>query len=363
MTTKIDFTFESSRFGRGVGSSAKVHLLEEKNAACKEAYSEDNSDGTEVCEEEREDSSEVTSADTFPESNEDHADGAFVFFNTSEGGSLQIACTSHHSLEGVSKSIGRAGIGISVLAWGFLGIDIGEGVRDREELTLKNSSEKRPEKNKNGYKTQSYKDPFRKVLVESLMALFCTTCMMYLVTHKTVNDGDPVYVGAFLVHLHAKNGWLTEEEKKFYGEDHLDTKIVGDYSSDEDDSSSDEEHQAAAPHVLAKDTKDEKDEGTPRPRGVHFSFANAERRFKSPTSPNYSPLQTPEPKTKKMMCGEVSRAKKALRIDHEDTTMKIKTKPKTKTEIRESNFWTKGSKSRDKSKESLRRLLHLHVVV
>ncbi|KAL3684194.1 hypothetical protein R1sor_002216 [Riccia sorocarpa] len=181
-------------------------------------------------------------------------------------------------------------------------------------------SEKRPEKDKNGYKTRSYKDPFKKVLAESLMALFCPAHMMYLVTHKvafiervvkgkkmnwgavfaqhvlhslkTVNDGNPVYVGAFL-------------------------------SSDEDDTYSDEEQQAAAPQVLAKDTEDEdedEDECTPRPRGVHFSFEDAIRKPKSHTSPNYSPQATPEPKTKKRMQGEVTRTKRTLRTGLEDTT-------------------------------------------
>ncbi|KAL3691606.1 hypothetical protein R1sor_005257 [Riccia sorocarpa] len=219
-----------------------------------------------------------------------------------------------------------------------------EGVNPEELF-----SEKRPEKDKNGYKTRSYKDPFKKVLAEALMVLFCPARMMYLVTHKvafiervakkekvnweavfaqhvlhslkTVNDGNPVYIGAFLVHLHAKNGWLTEEEKKLYGEDHPGAKNIADYSSDEDDTSSDEEQQAVAPQVLTKDTEDEdEDEGTPRPQGVQLSFEDAIRKPKSPTSPNYSPLATPEPKTKKRMRGEVTRAKKALRIGHEDTT-------------------------------------------
>ncbi|KAL3678543.1 hypothetical protein R1sor_021499 [Riccia sorocarpa] len=211
-------------------------------------------------------------------------------------------------------------------------------------------SEKRPDKDKNGYKTRSYIDPFKKVLAEALMALFCPARMMYLVTHKvvfiervvwkekfnwgavfaqhvlhslkTVNDGNPVYVGAFLVHLHAKNGWLTEGEKKIYGEDHPSVKNIADYSSDEGDTSSDEEEQEVAPRVLAKDTEDEdEDEGTPRPqsRGVQFTFEDAIRKPKSPTSPNYSPQVTPEPKTKKRMRGEVTRAKKALRIGLEDT--------------------------------------------
>ncbi|KAL3691371.1 hypothetical protein R1sor_005022 [Riccia sorocarpa] len=187
-----------------------------------------------------------------------------------------------------------------------------EGVNPEELF-----SEKRPEKDKNGYKTRSYKDPLKKVLAEYLMALFCPARMMYLVTHKvafiervakkekvnwgvvfaqhvlhslkTVNDGNPVYIGAFLVHLHAKNGWLTEEEKKLYGEDHPDAKNIADYSSDEDDTSSDEEQLAVAPRdeVLAKDTEDEDEDE--------------------------------EPKTKKRMRGEVTRAKKALRIGQEDT--------------------------------------------
>ncbi|KAL3692163.1 hypothetical protein R1sor_005814 [Riccia sorocarpa] len=218
-----------------------------------------------------------------------------------------------------------------------------EGVNPEELF-----SEKRPEKDKNGYKTRSYKNPFKKVLAEALMALFCPARMMYLVTHnvafiervakkekvnwgavfaqhvlhslKTVNDGNPVYIGAFLVHLHAKNSWLTEEEKKLYGEDHPSVKNIADYSSDEDDTSSDEEHQVVAPQVLAKDTEDEdEDEGTPRARGVQFSFEDAVRKPKLPTSPNYSPLATPEPKTKKRMRGEVTRAKKSLRIGQEDT--------------------------------------------
>ncbi|KAL3678546.1 hypothetical protein R1sor_021502 [Riccia sorocarpa] len=190
-----------------------------------------------------------------------------------------------------------------------------EGV-NREELF----SEKRPNKDKNGYKTRSYIDPFKKVLAETLMALFCPARTMYLVTHKvafiervvrkeklnwgavfaqhvlhslkTVNDGNPVYVGAFLVHLYAKNGWLTEGEKKIYGEDHPSVKNIADYSSDEGDTSSDEEEQEVAPRVLAKDTEDEdEDEGTPRPqsRGVQFTFEYAIRKPKSPTSPNYSP--------------------------------------------------------------------------
>ncbi|KAL3700653.1 hypothetical protein R1sor_018675 [Riccia sorocarpa] len=140
-----------------------------------------------------------------------------------------------------------------------------EGVNPEELF-----SEKRPEKDKNGYKTRSYKDPFKKVLAEALMALFCPARMMYLVTHKVafiervakkkkvnwgavfaqhvlhllknVNDGNPVYIGALLVHLHEKNGWLTEEEKKLYGKDHPGVKNIADYSSDEDDTSSDEEH-------------------------------------------------------------------------------------------------------------------------
>ncbi|KAL3692466.1 hypothetical protein R1sor_006117 [Riccia sorocarpa] len=182
-----------------------------------------------------------------------------------------------------------------------------EGVNPEELF-----SEKRPEKDKNGYKTRSYKDPFKKVLAEALMALFCPA------PHDVpFNDGNLVYVGAFLVYLHAKNGWLTEDEKKLYGEDHPDAKNIADYSSDEDDTSSDEE-QAVALEVLVKDTEDE-EEGTPRPR-VQFSFEDAVRKPKSPTSPNYSPQATPEPKTKKRMRGEVPRAKKALRIDLEDTT-------------------------------------------
>ncbi|KAL3692216.1 hypothetical protein R1sor_005867 [Riccia sorocarpa] len=175
-----------------------------------------------------------------------------------------------------------------------------EGVNPEELF-----SKKRPEKDKNRSKTRYYEDPFK----------------------KTMNDGNPVCVGAFLVHLHAKNGchlhakngWLMEEEKKLYGEDHTYAKTVGDYSSDEDDTSSDEQHPPPAPHVLAKDTEDEEDEGTPRPRGVQFSFDDAVRKPKSPTSPNYSPLATPEPKTKKRMRGEVTRTKKALRIGLEDT--------------------------------------------
>ncbi|KAL3692165.1 hypothetical protein R1sor_005816 [Riccia sorocarpa] len=194
-----------------------------------------------------------------------------------------------------------------------------EGVNPEELF-----SEKRPEKDKNGYKTRSYKDPFKKVLAEALMALFCPARMMYLVTHKvafiervakkekvnwgavfaqhvlhslkTVNDGNPLYIGVFLVHLHAKNGWLTEEEKKLYGEDHPSVKNIADYSSDEDDTSSDEEH-----HVVAPQDEDEV------------------RKPKSPTSPNYSPLATPEPKTKKRMHDEVTRAKKSLRIGQQDT--------------------------------------------
>ncbi|KAL3680537.1 hypothetical protein R1sor_023493 [Riccia sorocarpa] len=48
-----------------------------------------------------------------------------------------------------------------------------EGVNPEELF-----SEKRPDKDKNGYKTRSYIEPFKKVLAEALMALFCPVRMI-----------------------------------------------------------------------------------------------------------------------------------------------------------------------------------------
>ncbi|KAL3692482.1 hypothetical protein R1sor_006133 [Riccia sorocarpa] len=359
MATKNDFTFEPSRFGRGIGSSAEVHLLEEKNAVCEEAYSKDNLDGTEVCEEEREkipvkspaQTPSQSPAKTTPMAPSSSSTPAKLETLVKEFATAKSNVDLPHrgkphewTIAHWRKAFGQSDKDDECrIVWdtSVARLTVPEGVNPEELF-----SEKRPEKDKNGYKTRSYKDPLRRVLAESLMALFCPARMMYLVTHKvafiervvrkekinwgavfaqhvlhslkTVNDGNPVYVGAFL--------------------------IVGDYSSDEDDSSSDEEHQAVAPLVLAKDTEDEdeEDEGIPRPRGVHFSFDDATRRPKSSTSPNYSPLPTPQPKTKKRMCGEVSRAKKALRIGHEDTAKN-----------REGNEDEESDEERDKGKQLL----------
>ncbi|KAL3700637.1 hypothetical protein R1sor_018659 [Riccia sorocarpa] len=129
--------------------------------------------------------------------------------------------------------------------------------------------EKRKQNDKNGYKTKTYADPLRRVIGESLMALFCPVRMTYLVVHKVtfierlllkekvnwgsifchhvqnalkiVSDGSPIYIGAFLAHLHLKNEWLTVEERSLYEEAAPYSKISADYSSTEDeDDTSDE---------------------------------------------------------------------------------------------------------------------------
>ncbi|KAL3700239.1 hypothetical protein R1sor_018261 [Riccia sorocarpa] len=137
----------------------------------------------------------------------------------------------------------------------------------------------------------------RNVLAESLMTLFYTAHMMYIMTHKVtfvervmrkkkvnlgviftqhvqhslkmVSDRNPIYIGAFLVHLRTKNGWLTEEVKKLYGKDNPYAKIIEGYSSDKDESPSDEEQRPLSLQI--KIAPDSEGDGLTK-RELQFAF-------------------------------------------------------------------------------------------
>ncbi|KAL3685345.1 hypothetical protein R1sor_003367 [Riccia sorocarpa] len=182
--------------------------------------------------------------------------------------------------------------------------------------------EKRKQNDKNGYKTKTYTDPLRRVIAESLMALFCPARMTYLVVHKvafierlllkekvnwgsifchhvqnalkTISDGSPIYIGAFLAHLHLKNEWLTVEERSLYEEADPYSKISANYSSseEEDDTSDDEEEKtekAKEVGEVVKDTESDEDEDEAGDKGK--AQIEGDSPPPSPTSPNYSPDQ------------------------------------------------------------------------
>ncbi|KAL3687549.1 hypothetical protein R1sor_013858 [Riccia sorocarpa] len=181
-----------------------------------------------------------------------------------------------------------------------------------------------------------------------------------------LNVGNPMYIQAFLEHLHMKNGWLSEEEKKIYGEDHPFTKISQGYSSEEDDSSSKEDQQPASPQILAAYTEDEYNDGTSR-RGVQFTFSSDPRRSKSSTSPNYFPLSTQEPKgtMKKNMRDEAARRGSPYELiaTNRQRIVKVMKKMKTKKEkIKASRLWVKKVKPGHKYKELLRDHLRLYAL-
>ncbi|KAL3689022.1 hypothetical protein R1sor_015331 [Riccia sorocarpa] len=178
--------------------------------------------------------------------------------------------------------------------------------------------EKRKQNDKNGYKTKTYANPLRRVIGESLMALLCPVRMTYLVVHKvafierlllkekvnwaaifchhvqnalkTVGDGSPIYIGAFLAHLHLKNEWLTAEERSLYEETDPYSKISADYSSSEDEDSSSKEEEEKTEDAkevgeVVKDTDDDEDEGGDKGK----TQVEDDSPPPSPTSPDYSP--------------------------------------------------------------------------
>ncbi|KAL3691139.1 hypothetical protein R1sor_004790 [Riccia sorocarpa] len=187
-------------------------------------------------------------------------------------------------------------------------------------------TEKRPPGDKNGYKFRTYKDPFRKVLAEALLGLFCPTRIAYVGMHKvafierlllgervnwggifcayvqsalqTVGNGSPVFIGAFLVHLHRANGWLSSQESALFSEN-SNPYLVNLVSEDEDEDE-DEDHVQVEGEVL------------PAPHSPPAS----------PTSPNYSPIEESEGRKKqKKRQNETlheessKRQKKPLRIE------------------------------------------------
>ncbi|KAL3679636.1 hypothetical protein R1sor_022592 [Riccia sorocarpa] len=220
--------------------------------------------------------------------------------------------------------------------------------------------EKRKQNDKNGYKTKTYADPLRRVIAESLMALFCPIRMTYLVVHKvafierlllkekvnwgsifchhvqnammTVSDGSPIYIGAFLAHLHLKNEWLTVEERSLYEEADPYSKISADYSSseEEDDTSDEEEKAEEAKEVgeVVKDTESDEDEDEDGDKDKDKAQIEGDSPPPSPTSPNYSPDQI----LVKQMRGK---KRKVLRFDEANTKMKASKKKKEVEEEKE----------------------------
>ncbi|KAL3679291.1 hypothetical protein R1sor_022247 [Riccia sorocarpa] len=206
--------------------------------------------------------------------------------------------------------------------------------------------EKKKRNDKNGYKMKTYVDPIRRVIGESLMALFCPVRMTYLVVHKvvfierlllkekvnwgsifchhvqnalkTVGDGSLIYIGAFLAHLHLKNEWLTAEERSLYEEVDLYSKISTDYSSDEDeeDTSDEEEDKTEEAKEVSEVVKDtESDEDEDEGRNKDKAQVEGESPPPSPTSPNYSPDQI----VVKQMRGK---KRKVLRLEAEASKKK-----------------------------------------
>ncbi|KAL3694642.1 hypothetical protein R1sor_008293 [Riccia sorocarpa] len=204
--------------------------------------------------------------------------------------------------------------------------------------------EKRKQNDKNGYKTKTYTDPLRRVIAESLMALFCPARMTYLVVHKvafierlllkekvywglifyhhvqnalkTVSDGSPIYIGAFLAHLHLKNEWLTAEERTLYEKADPYSKISADYSSSEE---------AKEVGEVVKDTKSDEDEDEAEDKGKAQTEGDSPP--PSPTSPNYSPDQI----LVKQMRGK---KRKVLRFE-ETKTKRLASKKKKEEEVQE----------------------------
>ncbi|KAL3677169.1 hypothetical protein R1sor_027117 [Riccia sorocarpa] len=202
--------------------------------------------------------------------------------------------------------------------------------------------EKRKQNDKNGYKTKTYTDPLRRVIAESLMALFCPNAL------KTVSDGSPIYIGAFLAHLHLKNEWLTAEERSLYEEADPYSKISADYSSseEEDDTSEEEEEKAEeAKEVgeVVKDTESDEDEDEAEDKGKAQIEGNSPP--PSPTSPNYSPDQI----LVKQMRGK---KRKVLRFE-ETKTKRLALKKKKEDEVQE----VEEKESEDKEAELLTQIV------
>ncbi|KAL3680042.1 hypothetical protein R1sor_022998 [Riccia sorocarpa] len=154
---------------------------------------------------------------------------------------------------------------------------------------------------------------------------------------KTVNDGSPVYIGAFLAHLHMKNNWLTAEERSLYGDEDPYLKITANYSSSEEEKESSDEEQPStqadkseegAQEVgeVAEDSESE-DEATEETEVEGEAVEGRKSKFPDittapyPTSLNYSPLQVTgqqmRAKKRKSIRFEEPKAKKALKEDLE----------------------------------------------
>ncbi|KAL3693770.1 hypothetical protein R1sor_007421 [Riccia sorocarpa] len=163
---------------------------------------------------------------------------------------------------------------------------------------------------------------------------------------KTVSDGSPIYIDAFLAHLHLKNEWLTAEERSQYGEEDPHSKITADYSSSED------EDQPSAQTEKIEDGEQEvgkvvEDTGSDEDEDTDNTEEDEERKIQLPdfhsapslTSPNYSSeqiavqqmkgkkhkvLRFEEPKTKKKTSKEDLEKKKAEAKEKEaDLLMQI----------------------------------------
>ncbi|KAL3677885.1 hypothetical protein R1sor_020841 [Riccia sorocarpa] len=206
--------------------------------------------------------------------------------------------------------------------------------------------EKRKQNDKNGYKTKTYVDPIRRVIDESLMAFFFPNAL------KTVGDGSPIYIGAFLAHLHLKNEWLTAEERSLYEEVDPYSKISADYSSDEDeDDTSDEEEEkteeAKEVGEVVKDTESDEDED----EGGNKDKAQVEDKSPppSPTSPNYSPDQ--------IVAKPMRRKKRKVIRFGEMVAKKKASKETSKEEVNKDNAREEESEGVEKKAELLTQII------
>ncbi|KAL3677889.1 hypothetical protein R1sor_020845 [Riccia sorocarpa] len=194
--------------------------------------------------------------------------------------------------------------------------------------------EKRKQNDKNGYKTKTYADPIRRNAL------------------KTVRDGSPIYIGAFLAHLHLKNEWLTAEERSLYEEVDPYSKISVDYSSDEDeDDTSDEEEEkteeAKEVGEVVKDTESDEDED----EGGNKDKAQVEDESPppSPTSPNYSPDQ---------IVAKPMRGKKQKVLRFRETVAKKKAlKETSKEEVNKDKAEEEESEGMEKEAELLTQII------